>query len=491
MSKITDHFIPALLNLFISAAERTPQWLPETRYVEGTVVRNRARLYLAANTGFSGQSGPQHSSGKSADGSVNWYFVRDVASSDSLGGNLFLGVGDPGAWRNEPTADPEGGVEDEQKCLESLIALFRITSGDMVLGVPRRDWTSGVISEWPDDASYVTVGESVYRCISNNAGATSTVEPSGNSLTPFELADGYVWKYLGSVAISQFQRFASANAFPVPPLNNDDGSDRWIVQTVAQPGSISGFSDIQQTGVFTDPEALVLGTGTGAAARADLTVGGEIRRVVATLIGTGYLESTPAYAVVKNSTADNTEDADATATITAGEITGVTVVEAGAGYPDAVGFIIGDGVGAEIDVEVTSGYITGVTVVEPGDGYTWAEVIIIPGTAGAVARAVLAPNGGHGRSMVKELPVEYAIVNKRINPYESTFIPEGPIRQFSLLTGVQLTATGDIGVGPNHTTLQPTATLTGARVLQMSNVDTITHEDEQYEEITIALRLNK
>lgn len=488
---ITEHYIPALLNLFVNNVDRTPQWQPNTRYIEGVTVRNKARQYLAANTATSGQNGPQHSSGKGVDGGVTWYFVRDMTSADSLGGNLFLGVGNPGEWKDEPTADDIDESTIEMTCLESLITAFRVTSGDIVLGVPMRPWVEGVIEEWPIDSSYVTVDQSVFRCLSNNAGATSTVEPSGTSLTPFELSDGYVWKYLGSASISQYQKFATSDAFPITALNVDDGSDRWMVQSVAKSGSISTFSNTLQIGTFTTPEASVLGSGTGATARADLTVGGDVRRVIATSGGTGYTQGENAIAIVKESGATNTTDASANATILAGVIDSVSVVDQGTGYTDAVAFIHGDGQDAVVEVEVLSGFVTSITVVDGGTGYTRAEVVIIPGTAGAIASAVMAPVGGHGRNMIKELPVEFAIVNKRVNSYEGGFIPEGEIRQFSLITGVTSSTPGDIVIGQENTGASATAILDGARVLCVKNIDTVTHETDQYEEITVALRLSK
>mgnify|MGYP006331624665 CR=1 FL=1 len=488
---ITDHYIPALLNLFVNNIDRTPQWQANTRYIEGTTVRNNARQYLAASTGTSGQNGPLHSSGKGADGGISWYFVRDTASADSLGGNLFLGVGNPGEWKDEPTADDIDETTVEMTCLESLITAFRLTSGDIVLGIPRRPWVEGLIEEWPNVNSYVTVDQSVYRCLSNNAGVDSTVTPAGTSLTPFELSDGYVWKYLGSVSISQYQKFATTEAFPITSLNVDDGSDRWMVQSVAKSGSISTFSNVLQIGTFTTPVVNVFGTGSGSTGRADLTIGGDVRRVIATSGGTGYTQGENAIAIVKESGATNTTDATATATIDTGVIDAVTVVSQGTGYTDAVAFIHGDGQGAVVEVETMSGFVTTITVVDGGTGYTRAEVVIIPGTAGAIAEAVMAPVGGHGRSMTKELPVEFAIVNKRVNSYEGGFIPEGDIRQFSLITGVTTATPGDILIGQENTENSVTAILDGARVLCVKNIDTVTHETEQYEEITVALRLSK
>jgi hypothetical protein len=48
----------------------------------------------------------------------------------------------------------------------------------------------------------ITSARNVYKCVSNNASANSTVEPSGDYTTSngnISTGDGFVWKYMYNV----------------------------------------------------------------------------------------------------------------------------------------------------------------------------------------------------------------------------------------------------------------------------------------------------
>lgn len=493
---ITADYLATLITALSNAPTGVSAWQPDTRYVEGAKVRSGSKIYMASNTGMSSKVAPTATSGKAVDGTITWMFAYDVANRQSLGEAFYLALGDGGEWADEPTPDDlTDTYTDTVTALENVIALFRLVPGDISLGVRRINWASGtVVPEWPAVDSYVLVDQSVYRCLSNNNGAQSTTQPTGVSLTPFELVDGYVWKYLGDISISQDQKFGQTAVFPISALYVDDGSSRSLVQSMAKNGGISGFKLVGQVGNFTTPVAAVVGTGTAATARADLNPSGTVKRIVATNPGANYTLSGKPYAVVKESGVSGS-GATATATITGGTISAIAVDAQGTAYTaGAVAIITGDGVGAEAEVVVTSGYVTSVNVTNAGAGYTHARVTIIAGTAGAVGDAVMAPVGGHGRDMTKELPVEYLMINRRLNALDSLYIPEGDIRQISILTAVRpASGTGDTMVGPRHPAPagKDAADLSSARAIMINNVEAIVHTDEQYEEINLALRLAK
>lgn len=67
-----------------------------------------------------------------------------------------------------------------------------------------------------DEGSYFHV----YKCLDNNNGANSTVEPefahiTGSNTEIYQTSDGYRWKYMYSVSSAQKLKFATANVFPV------------------------------------------------------------------------------------------------------------------------------------------------------------------------------------------------------------------------------------------------------------------------------------
>ncbi|ASD50359.1 baseplate wedge subunit [Acidovorax phage ACP17] len=485
-SDLTNHYITSAIAAIAASADPlgTP-WAAKTRYVEGSKVRSGPRVYLATTTGVTSTIAPVHSSGRAQDGTVTWAYVMTAEPNTSLAANYYLGIGSGGGSTAQVEDTPAGALA----VLESLKTVIRINSRDVSLGFARRNWTSGtVVPAWPAPLSYAMVGRSVYRCIDNNGGAASTSAPAGTSLEYFELVDGYVWKYLGDLSASQEDTFGTAEVAPISSLYVNDGSPRSVVQSVAKSGSISGFALLAETGVFSTPTASIVGAGTQASARVDLNPNGTVKRVIATSGGVGYKTNT--LAVISNFSVGS--GAAATATVTAGAVAGVNVTSQGSGYVNATAVVVGDGQDAELAVTVTGGYVTGITVVNPGTGYTKAQVFVVPGTAAAVAEAVLSPIGGHGRDMTKELPINYLLVSRRLTSLDSGYIPTGEFNQLSILTGVEIgSGIGDIMVGPAHPSPagRDAAVLSWARPIYVGNIAATEHSDAQDEEIRIALKV--
>lgn len=65
----------------------------------------------------------------------------------------------------------------------------------------------------------VTSENRVYKCLFNNGGTPSTVEPYWTTHTPFETADGYIWKYMYTIPRYFLNKFATAAEIPVTTAN--------------------------------------------------------------------------------------------------------------------------------------------------------------------------------------------------------------------------------------------------------------------------------
>lgn len=86
--------------------------------------------------------------------------------------------------------------------------------------------------------------------------------------------------------------------------------------------------------------------------------------------------------------------ARATATITAGAITGTTMTWNGIGYTsDVEVLIIGDGLGATATANVVNGEISSLTITNPGAGYTTADIYFKGGSVDAYAVATASVPG--------------------------------------------------------------------------------------------------
>ena len=125
------------------------------------------------------------------------------------------------------------------------------TNGSHVMRT--RPWTTGTVYDEYEDpstnrGSYVTVTDSnivrVYKCLDNNGGSESTTEPTVPDpiQTPVRTDDGYVWKYMLDVDLTddfvvRETPKRDVGWIPVAVIGNDSTNQR-IVQDRAIDGSI-------------------------------------------------------------------------------------------------------------------------------------------------------------------------------------------------------------------------------------------------------------
>jgi len=234
----------------------------------------------------------------------------------------YLGIGRPQAFgtltrgdsrtTNEGTdtspLTPVDSVQDEFYYFDDLLAAKRVTSSDITNVVPRRNWASGTVYDYYRhdygnritgttttqtadsgasvlyDATFYVLSSAnhVYKCLDNNSGANSTVEPTGTSTSILSTADGYKWKYMYSLTAAQQTNFLSTDFMAV-------ATDA-TVSSAATDGAIN-IVKIKSAGT-----GGTNGTHTGIAIRGDgssgtvsVTVsGGAVTAVTVTNAGTGY-----------------------------------------------------------------------------------------------------------------------------------------------------------------------------------------------------------
>ena len=133
-------------------------------------------------------------------------FVEYVADTN----NLYLFIGRPQSWDNEPTAPTPVNVPyQDTGYWADTVALKRIVPNDFKQVVQRKNWSAGIVYSQYDNASSTLYGSNfyvltqdnnVYKCISNNFGAASSIKPTGTSTNIITTSDGYQWKYLYSLS---------------------------------------------------------------------------------------------------------------------------------------------------------------------------------------------------------------------------------------------------------------------------------------------------
>jgi len=257
----------------------------------------------------------------------------------STASTFYLFIGKTLAWDNEavppvPTLDTENQFE----IYSDMIAVKKIVSSNASYAAPRNVWTSGqVYAEYSSSSTtlyssafYVETGTGdVYKCLSNNGGVASTIQPTGTGLSNIETADGYVWKYMFTITSAQALKFTNNNWMPVE------------TDTTVSTGAVDGAVEL----------------------------------IKVTNGGSGYTSATVTI------TGSGTS-ATATATVSGGAVTGITVTNKGTDYRDITVTITGDGSGATASAQITPKGGHGFDAVKELGAYNVAMNVRLEGTEG-------------------------------------------------------------------------------------------------------------
>jgi hypothetical protein len=320
-------------------------------------------------------------------------------SATESGNAMYMFIGRPLSWtddNNPPT--PVDSLNDEYDAYANMVALKKVSSTDVSHAIIRRDWTSGTAYDeyrhnytssntatsgastlWASTFYVVTSDYNVYKVISNNGGAQSTVMPTGTSTSILTTADGYKWKFMYSISASDVIKFVTSDFIPVKTI--------------------------------------------GAKAAVDGDVGG---------LGTAASDDNSAQWDVENGATDGTIEH---ARVTAG---GSSYGSDGT-YNVAIS---GDGTSGQLTVTVSSGAITAVAINAVGSGYSVASIdnsLLQTATSstgtGASFDIIISPKNGHGADPVEELGGNYVIANSRLEYAEGSgdFPTDNDFRQIGLI----------------------------------------------------------
>jgi len=234
----------------------------------------------------------------------------------------YLGIGKPqahgtstrpdGRTENEGTdaapITPVDSIQEEFYTYDDLLAAKKITSSDISYVIPRRNWTTGTVYDYyrHDYGNRITGGTTtqtadsgasslwdstfyvmsstynVYKCLDNNSGANSTVEPTGTSTSILSTADGYKWKYMYTLSASQQSNFLSTDFMAV--------STNATVSSAATDGAINIVKiKTAGTGGTDGTHTSIPIRGDGSSGTVSVVISsGAISSVTVTNAGTGY-----------------------------------------------------------------------------------------------------------------------------------------------------------------------------------------------------------
>lgn len=216
---------------------------------------------------------------------------------ESSGETYYIGVGRSQDWDSaDNVPSPLNSLKSETEFRLNLQSVK--TAEDISYVAPRNNWTSGTIySGWnekqvgqPTVKNYVITDDNqVYVCL--EAGKTtagvavaSSVKPTSIDAEAERLSDGYVWKYLYTMAATDSTKFLTSNYFPVKyqPVTDSASSalevDQRGIQDAAVDGQIAGISIIQGgTGYTSAPTVTITGNGDSAQATAFVSSGAVVK----------------------------------------------------------------------------------------------------------------------------------------------------------------------------------------------------------------------
>jgi len=165
--------------------------------------------------------------------------------------SIWLFFAKPTGWTNNIPEDPIDNQESFYNIYDQIIGLKRVSSSEIRGVIRNNTWVSGttydiyrddygdILSEVGAVTTYVqslnfeqklyetnyyviTSEYKVYKCLSNNNNAPSTVEPSSVNNAPFTLSDGYTWKYMYTINANDFEKFKTDEYVPIPALSSID-----------------------------------------------------------------------------------------------------------------------------------------------------------------------------------------------------------------------------------------------------------------------------
>ena len=406
--------------------------------------------------------------------------VRSLNESDS--NNYYLFIGKITAWDDEsvPPTETDSDFYGNDAWRNSL-ALKRLDSDNIMMVIPRINWTSGVVYQPYDheldlhDASnllkYYVMTDTfkVYKCIGNSNSGQSTIQPSHTTHHIVTESDGYRWKFLYELT-EIMRNFMTDEYIPVKYITQKNENET-INQLQSQEYAVDGtvdYATCTATGnkVYSSSEttSALFGSeanGTSLSVKLNQTASnigstyngyclyiddgrrdeiGKIRKIVS------YDGQT------KLATLDQPIGADIYLPDTDGA--------KGSSYKILPLLKVhGDGEGCQaIPVINTANEIGGIQLVTAGTGYKDTRVEILTtaasGTSESEFKLYVSPNGGHGIDATRELQATRAMILMSADEGDksSDWPAENDFRQFGIVKNPILNLADETTVAGNEWT---------------------------------------
>jgi hypothetical protein len=366
-------------------------------------------------------------------------FVDDVAFNDYY---LFIS-----STANTTATNTE---KSKKEFLEKTIFGKKIAPEEVFFMIRNYPWEIDTVYDQYDDAAdmsnkkfytvvYPVNNEAgdyrVYKCLFNNYGAKSTNPPNYSESIPnqiYRMADGYVWKFMYYVSELEFDTYNTRGYIPI--IEENAGANNAVIDMssvseifVTNQTENKGYEKVSGSIFEVNNISVVINASIGTLNAIPNYYSGYSFYVTSVFGQSQVYEiSTYEYDALTNK---------ATLTIVGG-ITNDGIITTSSSYSLLPRVEIrGDGTGAIAIAKLsTDGTITGVTVLNEGSGYTNAIAFVPdpfsfnPDTLGSldervILRPVLSPMGGHGFNIVDELSCRNVLTYITLTEFDNNTAP--------------------------------------------------------------------
>jgi hypothetical protein len=343
-------------------------------------------------------------------------------------GYVFIGNHLPYFDENVPNSIVDS-VNDEKLAWENMIAAKKITGNDVELVIPKISWTANTKYKQYDDLidldelltgnnslnvkpMYVFTSErNVYKCLSNNVSANSTVEPTGDYTSSngnIATSDGYIWKYMFNVKPSN--KFLADDWIPAPSSTNQLDYNINLIGVVD--GELTTIVVENMGSGFYENNVAVIPVFSSGCTRLNLANTTNVAANM-TVSGTGIAPGT----FISRIDVPNNNIFLSTATTSAG---GGNTTANQIALTTRI-FIDGDGTGAVAAASINAnGFLTKVTVTTIGINYSRANAFVYGTGSNASIRVIRDMKYGHAYNPARELGANSVMVVSRIGEIDST-----------------------------------------------------------------------
>ena len=391
------------------------------------------------------------------------------------------------AWTNDNSPPVyTDSIRAEYDVMNNIIGYKKLNPQNVIFALPRYEWTADTVYDSYDDninlfddndpaIFYVVTDENnIYKCI-NNGGSTnkSTIKPTLTISTPVGQDDGYTWQYLATVKEGNLP-YELTDYVPIEfaTVSTDtETQNQYNAQVQAVPSSITRMVVTNSSGSALGVYPYTVSAVNNAAfvlkvLRVDSVPNDSRSKVVVIndsdskgrLVDSSLYSNYVGYAmrVDSNTTVDRSQINNY------GIITAVQAVENSVQFTvtsDTIDFaltpsgnngiasveilpyikITGNGTGAyAFPVMNADNSISSITMGNGGRDYSNVSVQVLSAKSASTdhptIRAIIAPKGGHGSNILKELNVKDVLIIVEISTDDAEkILGGGSYRQFGIV----------------------------------------------------------